>query len=100
MSGHITVNRKMGCTIDELLHWLPAATNQKKSHVIKDLKMVRVNFPEDGFALQAMTGSPRKIALLEIPVLDVIFSFDPKWSKLEIDLFMKRFDLYTQRGGG
>jgi hypothetical protein len=30
----------------------------------------------------------------------VVFSFDEKWDKLSIDQFMKRFDMYTQRGGG
>jgi len=38
--------------------------------------------------------------LLEIPVLLVVFIFNEKWGSIEIAQFMKRFDIYTQRGGG
>ena len=100
MSQEVTVNRQMGCTVDELLYWLPAATNKKIFQVSKKSDGALISFLEDGIELQVSVGIPRKIALLVIPVLNVVFRFDSKWSKLEIDAFMKRFDLYTQRGGG
>jgi len=100
MSEKITVNRQMGCTVEELLYWLPAATNQKIFQVKKRLDGALISFPEDGIELNINLGIPRKIALLVIPVLNVTFEFASNWSKLEVDAFMKRFDLYTQRGGG
>jgi len=33
-------------------------------------------------------------------VLLVVFIFNEKWGSIEIAQFMKRFDIYTQRGGG
>ena len=55
---------------------------------------------EDGIKIVANPQKSRQIALLVIPVLAVVFSFDAKWDKLACDQFMKRFDMYTQRGGG
>ena len=45
------------------------------------------------------TGEPRVIALVRLPRLHVAFRFEG----LDADqrfAFMKRFDLYMQRGGG
>ena len=100
MSEKITVNRQMGCTVEELLYWLPAATDQKIFQVNKRLDGALISFSEDGIELNINLGIPRKIALLVIPVLNVTFEFGSNWSKLDVDAFMKRFDLYTQRGGG
>ena len=100
MSEQVTVNRQMGCTVDELLYWLPAATNEKVFQVSKKSDGALISFVEDGIELQVSVGIPRKIALLVIPVLHVTFEFGSNWSKLDTDAFMKRFDLYTQRGGG
>ena len=100
MSEETIVHRQMGCTIDELLYWLPAATNhQHFSHQTKDQSLI-VQFLKVDLTLEAVAGESRKIALLVIPVLNATFRFGSKWGKLEIDAFMKRFDLYTQRGGG
>ena len=100
MNQEIIVNRQMGCTVDELLYWLPAATNQRAFRVNKIVDRGHISFPNDGIEIDINLGIPRKIALLVIPVLNVAFKFSSTWSKLEVDAFMKRFDLYTQRGGG
>ncbi len=89
----------MGCTVDELITWLPAAANYKIFKVNQQTP-IEINFPEDGIKIEATPQKSRQIALLVIPVLSVVFSFDEKWDKLTIDQFMKRFDMYTQRGGG
>ncbi len=89
----------MGCTVDELITWLPAAANYKIFKVNQQTP-IEINFPEDGIKIEATPQKSRQIALLVIPVLSVVFSFDEKWDKLSIDQFMKRFDMYTQRGGG
>jgi hypothetical protein len=54
----------------------------------------------DGIQITANNQDSRRIALLVIPVLAVVFSFSEKWDKLACEKFMKRFDMYTQRGGG
>ena len=91
--------RLMGCTIDELISWLPAASNYKPFNINQQLPN-QIDFPEDGIKIAATQQNSRKIALLVIPVLSVVFSFDQKWDKLSSEKFMKRFDMYTQRGGG
>ena len=92
-------HRLMGCTVDELMTWLPAAANYKKFKV-NQLIPIEINFQDDGIKIEAIPQKSRQIALLVIPVLSVVFNFDEKWDKLTIDEFMKRFDMYTQRGGG
>ena len=91
--------RLMGCTIDELISWLPAASNYKPFN-INQQQPNQIDFLEDGIKIVATQQKSRQIALLVIPVLAVVFSFDQKWDKLSSEKFMKRFDMYTQRGGG
>ena len=97
-------HRLMGCTVDELIYWLPAASDYKEFTVKKEILETKVtaiiDFPLDGIQITANNQDSRRIALLVIPVLAVVFSFDAKWDKLACDQFMKRFDMYTQRGGG
>ena len=91
--------RLMGCTIDELISWLPAASNHRPFNINQQLPN-QIDFPEDGIKIVATQQKSRQIALLVIPVLSVVFSFDQKWDQLSSEKFMKRFDMYTQRGGG
>ncbi len=91
--------RLMGCTIDELISWLPAASKHRPFNINQQLPS-QIDFPEDGIKIVATQQKSRQIALLVIPVLSVVFSFDQKWDQLSSKKFMKRFDMYTQRGGG
>ena len=50
-------------------------------------------------ALQWQVQPPRVIALIRLPVLRMHFQFQGL-SADERLIFMRRFDLYTQRGGG
>ena len=97
-------HRLMGCTVDELIYWLPAASDYKEFTVKKEISETKVtamiDFPVDGIQITANNQDSRRIALLVIPVLAVVFSFSEKWDKLACEKFMKRFDMYTQRGGG
>ncbi len=89
--------RDMGCTDAEWLGWLPAAVGacvwrREGAHAV-------VEVPPGRLALRWTQQPPRVIALMRMPVLRVNFAF----SGLDAGqryAFMKRFDLYMQRGGG
>ncbi len=90
--------REYGCTEAEWLGWLPAA--------IGDRRWLR---PAPCRAEAAIDGGrlflawsalpPRRIALIAMPRLAVSFRFDGV-DEATRQAFMKRFDLYLQRGGG
>ena len=93
--------RKMGCTTADLLRWLPEALGELYPHtsLFVDGQLLRdVHNPR----LQIFGSSQpkRKIALLEIPVLEVKLLFSSSWTKSDCEAVLNRFDLYTRRGGG
>jgi hypothetical protein len=90
----------MGCTKDEFIAWLPAASNFRNFQIDEDDSTTTIHFPSDAFLIELTPKESRKIALLEIPVLEVLFKFEKTWSTELIDQFMARFKQYTQRGGG
>jgi hypothetical protein len=93
--------RKMGCTTADLLRWLPQALGDLYGHtnlVIDGKVFLSVENPQlqiDGFVQSA-----RKIALLEIPVLELKLRFSSGWTNAGCQAALNRFDLYTRRGGG
>ena len=91
-------DREMGCTEAEWLSWLPAALG---SHAwSRGAGSVRVHLGESGsLDIRWTAGDPRVIALMRIPVLRVGFRFAGVADAARY-AFMKRFDLYMQRGGG
>lgn len=89
--------REMGCTEDELRRWLPGALDGAvlsfgPGHVL-------ARFDTSCARLQWQALPPRRIALLVMPRLAVTFSFDGFEDAMR-QRVMRRFDLYTQRGGG
>jgi hypothetical protein len=94
---HSSFDREVGCTEAEWLGWLPAAIGDMLW--VRDASQVRVEIGEGHLLLTWQTGKPRTIALLQLPRLLVSFRFDGL-SEAERYIFMKRFDLYMQRGGG
>lgn len=89
--------RDMGCTPADWLGWLPRA-------------MGDVNWRLQGAALHAQIArgglhinwqpcEPRRLGMAVIPRLRVVFEFSDV-DEAERLRFMKRFDLYTHRGGG
>lgn len=89
--------REMGCTEAEWLRWLPAAIG---SHPFEPgAQAVSVQMGAGQLTLTWRVAAPRVIALLCIPRLLVNFRFSGL-NGAQRDAFMKRFDLYMQRGGG
>ena len=89
--------REMGCTEAEWLGWLPAAMGPGPWQQTGDSALVVIGAGRLQLRWQVMP--PRVIALMRMPVLQVTFAFEG----LNVDErynFMKRFDLYMQRGGG
>ena len=90
-------DREMGCTEAEWLGWLPAAIGDKPWS--RDGTVVNASIGEGRLVLSWQTGTPRVIALLRLPRLLVSFRFAGV-DDAQRYAFMKRFDLYMQRGGG
>lgn len=87
----------MACTEAEWLQWLPRAVGTH-AHAL-GAGSARVVLDGGELRLQWQVQAPRVIALLRLPRLLLRFEFRdvPQAQRLA---FMKRFDLYTQRGGG
>lgn len=92
-----TFEREMGCTVDEWLGWLPAAIGDHPW--ARDGDAARVNLGAGTLTLEWLPLPPRQIALLRLPRLWVRFAFAGVHADTR-QRFMRRFDLYMQRGGG
>lgn len=113
--------REMGCTEKEWRSWLPQAFGGHWPQSGGDVAQVLTRpFPgaapvgcadaTDSFALAVSIGNgclslswlpltPRRLGLAVLPRLWVRFEFEGLTDS-QRHSFMKRFDLYTQRGGG
>ena len=89
--------REMGCTEAEWLMWLPRAIGDH--HWKLQAKSAGVRIGDGALGLKWQVAAPRVIGLVSIPVLQVSFRF-AGLDEAQRYTFMKRFDLYTQRGGG
>jgi hypothetical protein len=89
--------RDMGCTEQEWLGWLPAAVGSHGWQ--RDGSSAWVEIPPGKLRLCWQVQPPRVIALMRMPVLRVDFAFSGL-DAAQRYVFMKRFDLYMQRGGG
>ena len=95
-------SREMGCTESEWLGWLPAAIGAHPWQ--REGCHVQVQIQEEATVIGRLTLNwrvepARRIALMHLPCLWVSFAFeglDPG----QRYAFMRRFDLYMQRGGG
>ena len=90
-------DREMGCTEAEWLGWLPAAIGAHAYQLT--LSNVQITLPGGALAIGWQPGPLRVIALLRMPRLLVTFRFQQLDDTARFT-FMKRFDLYMQRGGG
>ena len=98
--------REMGCTEAEWLGWLPAAIGahawQRDGHSVHIALDMTDSEPESASAsvcIRWSVGDPRVIARVRIPRLLVQFDFSAA-DAAQRYRFMRRFDLYMQRGGG
>jgi hypothetical protein len=90
--------REMGCTAAELLGWLPAAS--RPHAVVVDGQRASIALAGGALVIEWRELPPRRIALITLPRLAVQFRFDTGVQAPQRDAYMRRFDLYTQRGGG
>lgn len=90
-------DREMGCTEAEWLLWLPDAIGEQHWKLQANAAGVRIG--DGALGLTWRTGTPRVIALVRLPRLLVSFRFAGLDAGQRY-AFMKRFDLYMQRGGG
>lgn len=99
MQSHYSAQftREMGCTEAEWLGWLPAAIGDVPWQLAQG--KADVQLPNGTLNIQWHTGEPRRIALISMPRLHVSFEFTGLDDSQRYT-FMKRFDLYMQRGGG
>jgi hypothetical protein len=92
--------RDMGCTPAEWCLWLPQALGERPwQWVGSDRAALHANIGSGGLNLSWHPLEPRRLGLAVLPRLSVSFSFEGV-SPADRHTFMKRFDLYTQRGGG
>jgi hypothetical protein len=89
--------RDMACTEAEWLRWLPDAIGDHFWKLHTQAAGVRIG--DGALGLSWTVEEPRAIALLRLPRLLVQFRF-AGLDAAQRYAFMKRFDLYLQRGGG
>jgi hypothetical protein len=92
-----TFERDMACTEAEWRGWLPAAVGECR-YALQD-GAAQVHIGSGTLQLQWQGQPARVIALVRLPRLLVRFAFHNVATQ-ERTAFMRRFDLYTQRGGG
>jgi hypothetical protein len=95
------IEREMGCSDEDLIRWLPQALDKlyfRTTLLIDDKVLLCGSDPL--LEISGKTRPERKIALLNIPILDLSLTFSPAFSQESVDELIKRFDLYTRRGGG
>lgn len=116
-----TFEREMGCTLAEWAAWLPRACgahwpqagsqasvgtsacdpglSPALSHAISALHTLVAHVDDGQLTLRWAQLTPRRLGSAVLPRMWVRFDFqglgDP-----QRQAFMRRFDLYTQRGGG
>ncbi len=90
-------DREMGCTEREWLGWLPNALGVHPYQV--GTQSLTAQIGDATLELSWRTAEPRAIGLARIPRLLVSFRF-AGLDDAQRHQFMKRFDLYMQRGGG
>jgi hypothetical protein len=79
------------------LRWLPQAIGEH--HWKLQTKTAGVRIGDGALGLKWQVGEPRAIGLVRLPRFLVSFRFAGLDDAQRYD-FMKRFDLYMQRGGG
>ncbi len=90
-------DREMGCTETEWLGWLPQAMGSVDWQ--QQPGSAHAQLGDGSLDVYWQTGQPRRIALISMPRLLVSFRFEGLDDSQRY-AFMKRFDLYMQRGGG
>ncbi len=91
----------MGCSTEDLVRWLPQALGDLYSVAKVDVDgQIVLDSERPLIHISGCRLLDRKIALLHIPVMELHFMFAQSMSTDQIEDAIKRFDLYTRRGGG
>ncbi len=90
-------DRDMACTEADWLSWLPNAIGDNPWQL--NGSSADLHIGKGKLALTWEKSEPRAIALMRMPRLLVSFGFSGL-DEAQRYAFMKRFDLYMQRGGG
>ena len=90
-------DREMGCTEKEWLGWLPRAIGEHPYQQVAQALTAHIGTGQLVVSWRSL--DPRAIGLVRIPRLLVSFRFSGL-DEAQRYVFMKRFDLYMQRGGG
>ena len=108
MSGPVTApvseapperfSRDYGCTEADWLRCLPGAVHGHDLQRVETTR-ARVEVAAGWLDLHWTVLPPRRIALIVLPRLQVDFHFDAVAPEIRGG-FMRRFDLFMQRGGG
>jgi hypothetical protein len=95
------VKREMGCSLEDLVRWLPSAMGNlfpNTSLESDDSVFMQTEIPL--VMISCSVRPARQIALLNVPVLELTLLFSEGLTQIQCDEAIKRFDLYTRRGGG
>lgn len=92
-------SREQGCTEAEWLDWLPGAVDGRALALQSGQARIEP-IGSGGLTILWRALEPRRIALISLPRLAVDFRFDADVEACERQRFMRRFDLWMQRGGG
>jgi hypothetical protein len=90
--------REMGCTVRELIERLPGAVDACALELLDDSAAVTLQ-GGGRLLLRWQALPPRRIGLISLPRLRARFVFE-RTDDATRYRFMRRFDLYMQRGGG
>jgi len=88
----------MGCTLSEWQGWLGPAIGAHPWQQSGQAVQIELT-PSASLSIHWTVLPPRAIASVRLPRLLVVFDFAGADAALRYT-FMKRFDLYMQRGGG
>jgi len=95
------VKREMGCSLEDLVRWLPSAMGNLFPNTRLELDGSVLMQTKTPLVMISCSIRPaRQIALLNLPVLDLTLLFSESLTQIQCDEAIKRFDLYTRRGGG
>jgi hypothetical protein len=91
--------RTMGCSQNDLLRWLPDALVGASLDIDPRNRICQARWNWGALKLSWELLEDRKIALLSIPCMKVIFEYTSASAEQRFQT-QRTFDLHTQRGGG
>ena len=92
--------RLMGCSVEDLIRWLPEALGPYYEHSMLDIDgLLYRDSPKPLIRLMGKTKPNHQVSLLRIPQLELSIEIS-NLTHEDATRIILRFDLYTRRGGG